>query len=65
MDATTTTTSKKSGNFQKVVSSIKGACKDAIPATKGGKIVAGATTAVVAAGSFFIGRLTKKNAAKK
>ena len=58
MDATVT--SKKSV-FGKVSASIKGALKDAVPSTTGGKIVAGATTTVVAAGSFLLGRLTKKS----
>lgn len=57
MDATTT---KKTGFFGKVTSAVKGACKDAVPSSVGGKVVAGTATAVVAVGSFFLGRATKK-----
>ena len=57
MDAATT---KKTGFFAKVTGAVKGACKDAVPSSTGGKIVAGATTVAVAAGSFLLGRVTKK-----
>lgn len=58
MDATTT---KKTGFFGKVTGAVTGAVKDAVPSTTGGKIVAGTATAVVAAGSFLLGRVTKKS----
>lgn len=54
----------KKFDVKSILGTVKGAFKSAIPATKGGKIVAGSALGLTAVGGFVLGRKTKK-ASKK
>lgn len=58
-------TTKKSFDVKGLVKTVTTAVKSAVPASKGGKIVAGSALGVTAVGSFLLGRASKKTTSKK
>ena len=58
-------TTKKSFDVKGLVKTVTTAVKSAVPASKGGKIVAGSVLGVTAVGSFLLGRASKKTTSNK